>query len=223
MVNNWPVDKAAATAGCDPGLIEAVAKRFAEAARPLAIAEGLSQCLPNATETAVAANLLCTIKPASLSAIDFNRESSYTVSARAEEVKTLADRMRSGEVDVLIFRGVNPVFSLPKSWDFAGAMKAVPFVVGCSPAVDETSALAHLVLPTNYSFESWGDYSPRPGVTGFMQPVMGPVFNTKHMGDILISTGQKGKRRRQLSFQGLLRCTPGLLDANIGRGRYRIV
>ena len=96
MVDNWPVDKAAATAGCDPDLIEAVAKRFAGAARPLAIAEGLSQCLPNATETAVAANLLCTIKPATLSAIDFNRESSYTLSARADEVKTLADRMRSG-------------------------------------------------------------------------------------------------------------------------------
>ena len=201
MVDNWPVDKAAATAGCDPGLIETVAARFAEAARPLAIAEGLSQCLPNATETAVAANLLCTLKPATMSAIDFNRESSYTSSARAGEVKTLADRMRSGGVDVLIFRGVNPVFSLPKSWDFAGAMKAVPFVVGLSPAIDETGALAHLVLPTNYSFESWGDYSPRPGVTGFMQPVMGPVFNTKHMGDILISTGKKIKGEDSFPFK----------------------
>ena len=110
MVKDWPVDKAAATAGCDPGLIEAVAKRFAGAARPLAIAEGLSQCLPNSTETAVAANLLCTIKPASLSAIDFNRESSYTLCARADQVKTLADRMRSGEVDVFIFRGVESRF-----------------------------------------------------------------------------------------------------------------
>ena len=80
-------------------------------------------------------------------------------------------------------------------------MKAVPFVVGFSPAVDETGALAHLVLPTNYSFESWGDYSPRPGVTGFMQPVMGPVFNTKHMGDILISTGKKVKGEDSFPFK----------------------
>jgi molybdopterin-containing oxidoreductase family iron-sulfur binding subunit len=191
MVNDWPLDKAAAIAGCDPGIIEAVAKMFAGAARPMAISEGLSQCLPNSTETAVAANLLCTLNPATLSAIDFNRESSYTLCARAEQVKALAERMRSGEVDVFIFRGVNPVFSLPKSWDFAEAMKAVPFVAGLSSAIDETGALAHLVLPTNYSFESWGDYSPRSGVTGFMQPVMGPVFNTRHMGDVLISTGKK--------------------------------
>ncbi|MGC9965132.1 MAG: molybdopterin dinucleotide binding domain-containing protein [Syntrophobacteraceae bacterium] len=209
MVNDWPVDKAATTAGCDPGLIEAVAKRFAGATRPLAIAEGLSQCLPNSTETAVAANLLCTIKHASLSAIDFNRESSYTLCARADQVKTLADRMRSGEVDVFIFRGVNPVFSLPKSWDFAGAMKAVPFVAGFSSAIDETGALAHMVLPTNYSFESWGDHSPRPGVSGFMQPVMGPVFNTKHMGDILISTGKKVKGEDSFPFKDFYEALQG--------------
>ncbi len=201
MVDNWPVAKAAATAGCDPGLIGAVAKRFAEAVNPLAIAEGLSQCLPNATETAVAANLLCTLKPATLSNLDFNRESSYGMCARADQVKALADRMRSGEVDVLILQGVNPVFSLPKSWDFAGAMDAVPFVAGFSPAIDETVGRAHLVLPTNYSFESWGDYSPRPGVTGFMQPVMGPVFDTRHMGDILISTGKKVKGEESFPFK----------------------
>ncbi|MGA2731281.1 MAG: molybdopterin dinucleotide binding domain-containing protein [Syntrophobacteraceae bacterium] len=209
MVGNWPVDKSAAVAGCDPGLIQAVAKRFAGAARPLAIAEGLSQCLPNATETAVAANLLCTVKSATLSAIDFKRESSHTLAARADEVKTLADRMRSGEVDVFLFRGANPVFSLPKSWDFAGAMKAVPFVAGFSPAIDETGALAHLVLPTHYSFESWGDYSPRPGVTGFMQPVMGPIFNTKHMGDILISTGKKVKGEDRFPFKDFYEALQG--------------
>jgi molybdopterin-containing oxidoreductase family iron-sulfur binding subunit len=209
MVNNWPVKKAAATAGCDPGQIEAVAKRFAGAARPLAIAEGLAQCLPNSTETAVAANLLCTIKPAGLSAIDFNRKSSYSSCARADQIKTLADRMRSGEVDVLVFRGVNPVFSLPKSWDFAGAIKKVPFVATFSPAIDETSALAHLVLPANYSFESWGDYSPRDGITGFMQPVMGPVFNTKHMGDILISTGKQVKGDKAFPFKDFFEALQG--------------
>ncbi len=200
-VQNWPVDKAASAAGCDPKLILTVAKRFASAARPLAVAEGLSQCLPNATETAVAANLLCTIKPKSLSYVDFNRESSYTGVARADEVKALAERMHSKEVDVFLFCGVNPVFSLPKSWDFAGAMKSVPFVATFSPAIDETSALAHLVLPSNYSFESWGDYSPRKGVTGFMQPVMGTVFNTKQMGDILISTGKKVKGEDSFPFK----------------------
>jgi molybdopterin-containing oxidoreductase family iron-sulfur binding subunit len=209
MVETWTVDKAAAAAGCDPKLIEWVAERFASAARPLAIAEGLSQCLPNATETAVAANLLCTVNPAALSAIDFSRESSYTTVARADAVKALADRMKAGEVDVLIFRGVNPVFSLPKAWDFAAAIKSVPFVVTLSPAIDETSAMAHLVLPSHYSFESWGDYSPRKGVAGFLQPVMGPVFNTKHTGDILISAGKKVKGEESFPFKDFYEALQG--------------
>jgi molybdopterin-containing oxidoreductase family iron-sulfur binding subunit len=209
MVNGWTVDRAAGTAGCDPRLIETVAKRFAGAARPLAIAEGLAQCLPNSTDTAVAANLLCTIKPASLSAIDFNHVSSYSLCARADQVKTLAERMRSGDVDVFVFKGVNPAFSLPKSWDFAGAMKAVPFVACLSPAIDETGALAHLILPANYSFECWGDYSPRQGVSGFMQPVMGPVFDTKQMGDILISTGKKVKGDNTFPFKDYFEALQG--------------
>ena len=179
--------------------------------------------MPNATETAVAANLLCTVKSGALSAIDFNRQSSHTLAARADEVKALAERMRSGEVDVFIFRGVNPVFSLPKSWDFAGAMKAVPFVAGLSPAIDETGALAHLVLPTHYSFESWGDYSPRPGVTGFMQPVMGPVFDTKHMGDILISTGKKVKGEDSFPFKDFYEALQGYwtrISAEAGIGSF---
>ncbi|MHC1728815.1 MAG: molybdopterin-dependent oxidoreductase [Syntrophobacteraceae bacterium] len=193
ITGNWPLEKAAGTAGCDPKLIRAAAVGFARAARPLAIAEGLAFSVPNATETAVAANLLCTLKPATLQAIDFNRKSVYSDTAGAESLERLGERMRAGEVDLLLLYRANPVFTLPRSRDFAGAMKKVPAIVSFSHAPDETSALAHLVLPTHYSFESWGDYSPRPGVTGFLQPVMGPVFNTKHLGDILISTGKKVK------------------------------
>ena len=193
MTANWPLEKAALTAGCDPKLIQAAASAFSKAERPLAIAEGLSLSIPNATETAVAANLLCALKPASLGAIDFNAASSYTQTARAETIKDLADRMRAGEVDLLLCHGVNPVFSLPKAMGFAEALKSVPTVVSFSHAEDETTPHAHLVLPTNYSFEAWGDYSPRPGITGFLQPVMGPVFDTKQIGDVLISTGRKVK------------------------------
>jgi molybdopterin-containing oxidoreductase family iron-sulfur binding subunit len=191
MTANWPLEKAASTAGCDPKLIQAAAAAFSRASRPLALAEGLSLSVPNATATAVAANLLCTLKPASLNGIDFNAASSYTQTARAEAIRDLTNRMLAGEISLLLYYGVNPVFSLPKSLGFAEAMKSVPTVVSFSHAVDETSPYAHLILPANYSFESWGDYSPRPGITGFLQPVMGPVFDTKQIGDVLISTGKK--------------------------------
>ncbi|MEN6441628.1 MAG: molybdopterin-dependent oxidoreductase [Syntrophobacter sp.] len=193
MIADWTVEKAANVSGCDPKLIRIAARSFARAENPLAIAEGLSISLPNATETAVAANLLCTLKPASLKTIGLDETSSYTRAARAESIKDLSDRMHSGDVDLFLLYGANPAFSLPKSWGFAEAMKSVPTVVSFSSAVDETSSLAHLVLPTHGFLESWGDYSPRSGVYGFLQPVMGPVFDTKPFGDLLITTGKKLK------------------------------
>lgn len=207
LVADWPVETAASFAGCDPKMIRATAVALSRASRPLAIAEGLSLTVPNATETAVAANLLSTLKPGSLETIDFAAASSYTKVAPARSLKELSDRMRSGEVDLLLLYGANPVFSLPRSWEFAEAVRSVPSVVSFSSAVDETSALAHLVLPSHTSFEAWGDYSPRPGVTGFLQPVMGPVFDTRHIGDILISTGRKAggaKRFPWKNFYGAL-------------------
>lgn len=193
VTGNWPLEKAAATAGCDPKLIQAAAAAFTRAARPLAIAEGLSLSVPNATATAVAANLLCTVSRSGMANIDFDRRSAYSDTAGAETLKGLTDRMRAGEIDILLIYRANPVFTLPRSWDFAGAMKSVPTIVSFSPAPDETSALAHLALPAHYSFESWGDYSPRAGISGFLQPVMGPVFATRHLGDILISSGKKAR------------------------------
>lgn len=188
---NWPVEKAASAAGCDQQLIRTAALAYSKSNRPLAIAEGLSLSVPNATETAVAANILCALKPASMEMIGFEEVSSYTRVSRAESMKALLARMRSGQVDLLLIHNANPVFSLPRSWNFAEAMKSVPMVVSFSSAVDETSSLAHLVLPTHTPLESWGDHSPRAGVLDLLQPVMGPVFDTRQAGDILIETGKK--------------------------------
>src|SRR5262249_17491698 len=55
------------------------------------------------------------------------------------------------------------------------ALAKVPFVVSLSSHLDETSARAHLLLPDLTPLESWGDYAPREGVWGLMQPAMGAI------------------------------------------------
>ncbi len=108
-------------------------------------------------------------------------------------MKSLADAMLNGEVDVLLIDRANPVFNLPVSWQFEKALRTVPMVVSFSSLPDETGEFAHLLLPTHTFLESWGDYSPRRGVHGLLQPVMGPLFDTRHLGDLLLSTGRKIK------------------------------
>ena len=177
--------------GVDPAVVEGVARGFAAAQRPLALAEGRALAGPGSGEAAVVANLLSALRPGSRELIDFAAVSAHTHAVGLERVKDLCERMRRGEVEILLVNGPNPIFSLPPSWQFEQALAAVPLVVSFASVADETSERAHLVLPVHTPFESWGDYSPRTGVIGLLQPVMGPVFDTRPLGDILIRTGKQ--------------------------------
>lgn len=201
LVAAWPIGRITAKTGVKAQLIREIAHRFADAERPLALAEGLSLSCPNATATAIAANLLCSLKPGSQHTIDFSGASAYGGVARAHAIKELSERMKRGDVEVLLIYGANPMFSLPASWEFRRSLEAVPTVVSFSSAIDETGALANLILPSDTPLESWGDYSPRKGVSGLMQPVMGRKFNSRSLGDILLATGRSLKGQERFPWQ----------------------
>lgn len=193
ITRQWSLETITEKTGVHQAEILRIARMFSGASAPLAISEGLGLSGPNATETALAANLLCTIKPGTAAAIDFTQKSSYSRVSPLNEMKDITERMRRGEIDLLLVYRANPAFTLPQSWDFTGSLKRVPRIVSFTSVVDETNEFAHLILPVNTPYESWGDYSPRDGVLGLMQPLMGPVFNTKQPGDVLLSVGKKVK------------------------------
>ena len=190
LIAPWPLERIAGKTGLNPQLLREVAHRFAKAKRPLALAEAFSIFCPNAKETAVVANILCCLNRGTQETIDFSSMSAYGDVTRMSAIKELSERMKHGEVEVLLIYGANPAFSLPASWEFQKCLESVPTVVSFSSAVDETSALAHLILPSHTPLESWGDYSPRKGIFGLMQPVMGSLFNSKPLGDLLLSAGR---------------------------------
>jgi molybdopterin-containing oxidoreductase family iron-sulfur binding subunit len=106
-------------------------------------------------------------------------------------MQQLIARMQAGEVGALLVYGPNPLYSMPEHTAVAEALGRVAFVGSFSPYLDETTARAHLLMPDNHFLESWGDYEPRTGVTGLIQPVMMPVFNTKQTGDVLLSAARR--------------------------------
>jgi anaerobic selenocysteine-containing dehydrogenase/Fe-S-cluster-containing dehydrogenase component len=167
-----------------------LAQRFVQAKRPLVLAEGLSGSDLQATETAIAANLLCALFPGSRQTLDLSDPSSLGEVVRAEKMKELTQRMLQRDIDLLFISEANPLFSLPPAWEFKKALETVPMVVSFSAFPDETNRFAHLVLPTHTFLESWGDFIPRQKVRSLFQPVMGPMVNTRHLGDILLSTGR---------------------------------
>ncbi|MGH7717380.1 MAG: molybdopterin-dependent oxidoreductase, partial [Gemmatimonadaceae bacterium] len=155
------------------------------AARPSLVLAGPTGS--NATEVALAVNALnqsagnvgSTIRPA-------QGITAFEGAAPTAALVEAASRMRAGQVPIFMVRGSNPVFTLPPSVDFAGALARVPFKVSFSSYPDETSELCDLVLPDHHPLEAWGDAQPLAGVIALQQPAMDPVFQTRQTADVLI-------------------------------------
>ena len=76
----------------------------------------------------------------------------------------LAEDARQGRIQVLIVNGANPVFALPAAAGIKEALAEIPLIVSLSSFMDETTAMADLILPSHTYLESWGDDFPEPGV-----------------------------------------------------------
>ena len=97
------------------------------------------------------------------------------------------ERMRTGRVPLLMVRGANPVFTMPKSAQVAQALAQVPFKVAFASYPDETAEMCDLILPDNHALESWGDAQVMPNVISLQQPAMDPVFRTRATADVLLA------------------------------------
>ena len=103
----------------------------------------------------------------------------------------LAEDAREGRIQVLIVNQANPVFTMPAAAGIGEALAQIPLIVSLSGFMDETTAMADLILPSHTYLESWGDDFPQPGV-GFRagaisQPVVSPLYDTRDTGDTLLA------------------------------------
>ncbi len=118
-----------------------------------------------------------------------------------ESLSSLIEAMKAGRVQVLIVQGVNPAYSAGEA--FREAVSKVPTVVTIVPSADETSALATWALPESHFLESWGDSEIREGVYTIQQPVIEPLYQSKSLGEILLSwmgTGSANFRDEVISY-----------------------
>ena len=110
----------------------------------------------------------------------------------------VADRLRSGRTRLALIHDADPVHGLPATVGFGGALNRDDlFIVSFSPFMDETTAMADLILPDRVFLEDWGDDIPEPGpgyqVLGMQQPVVNPLsdLDPRSFGDLLLSMAQE--------------------------------
>jgi anaerobic selenocysteine-containing dehydrogenase len=98
-------------------------------------------------------------------------------------------------VQVLFVVDANPVYSLQESEAAKKAFEKIPFVVSFSSYMDETTAMADLVLPNHVFLERYEDVPaaygfPKP-IIGLAQPAIEPLYNTRHTGDVVIQLAKE--------------------------------
>lgn len=104
-----------------------------------------------------------------------------------ENLANLISEMNAGRVKVLILNGCNPAYSLPQSAGFAKALENVEFTVCFADNMNETAALADLIVPVTHDLESWGEVNTYQGIDMLMQPIMKPRYEViSQMEDHLI-------------------------------------
>ncbi|MCZ6537809.1 MAG: molybdopterin-dependent oxidoreductase [Gammaproteobacteria bacterium] len=175
-----------------------IATEFANASPSLAIGGGAAGASTNGTANLVAVNVLNYIggNIGEAGGILFNPASTFSSGAprpRAgyQDMLELLASLRGDDAEVLILHDTNPVFTLPSSANVKEAVMAVPYVIGMSSFMDETMALADIILPLDTYLEAWGDNIPDPGVgfavASIAQPVVKRLYDTRSAGDIILA------------------------------------
>lgn len=94
------------------------------------------------------------------------------------------------KVNAVLVYYTNPLFSLPSPQKSREAFLKVPFLVSFSSFMDDTTAVADLVLPDHTYLERLQLDVPAAGagipVLTARQPVVEPLYNTRSTGDVLI-------------------------------------
>ena len=98
---------------------------------------------------------------------------------------------KSGAIQALLVHEADPYFTTLDSASVAKAFENIPFVVSFSTYMDETAYQADLVLPNHHYLERWEDVPTPVGlqkpILGLRKPVVSPQFDTKYVGDILMT------------------------------------
>jgi len=102
---------------------------------------------------------------------------------------------QSSPVDTLLLCSANPVHTMPDNQSFIEALAKIPFIVSFSPFMDETSMMADLILPDHSHLEKMVDIVRPTGIQypcyALSQPVLKPLYRTRHSGDVIISLAKR--------------------------------
>jgi anaerobic selenocysteine-containing dehydrogenase len=204
LINGWSQDlpdyapeKIAAQTGVKPETIARIAREAAAHDPAVALIGDAATAHTNGLFNALAVNALNALlgsvgKPGG---VLFGSASAAKQSAVS--IQILASQINSGAaaVKVLLLYNANPVFAAPAAWGVRAALDKIPFIASLGSFLDDSSALADLILPDHSPLESWLDDAPASGsartVVSVAPPAMNPLHNTRSAMDVLLDVAHQ--------------------------------
>ena len=127
----------------------------------------------------------------------------------------IAGDINSGAAPLVIIHNANPVYGLPASMGLEAALgNEAVVVISANQFLDETSAMADLLLPDRAALEDWGDDlpDPMPGyrVYAVQQPVVNPLadLDPRSFPDVLLNAAAtlgRGDAMPAESYEAMIR------------------
>ncbi|MDQ1470758.1 MAG: hypothetical protein QOJ99_2238 [Bryobacterales bacterium] len=101
------------------------------------------------------------------------------------DIHALAQDLNSGQVDLLLILGGNPVYTAPPELNMRGAIQMAKLRVRLGLYDDETSEVCQWLVPETHTFEQWGDAPAYDGTISIMQPLIAPLYGGKSSYEML--------------------------------------
>jgi molybdopterin-containing oxidoreductase family iron-sulfur binding subunit len=108
-----------------------------------------------------------------------------------ESLRDLVNDLKSGEAQLLVVLGANPVYNAPADLEFesvvrnAIAANTLKLFVHSGLYNDETAEFAHWHVPAAHYLESWSDGRAYDGTVGIMQPLIAPLYDSHSAHEII--------------------------------------
>ena len=182
--------------GVSVARIERLATEFASYGPAVAVIGGAPLAHTNGLAQALAVNALNAL----IGSVGAEGGVSFMPQATASvaPARTLRAALAAAPPQVLLVDEANPVFAAPAAWKVAEWLRQVPFIASFGSFIDETSALADLILPDHSFLESWVDSAPESGAAAAVAtvagPTMRPLYDTRSMPDVLLDVGRRLKQ-----------------------------
>jgi anaerobic selenocysteine-containing dehydrogenase len=204
-------EKVAETTGIAPATIRRIAKELAEAEAVVVLGGDAAAAHSNGIFNLLSISYLRGLFRGATSRLHYGwwpAEKPLSATPGAMALGT-AFAAQAAEIKALFIHQANPLYSAPAALNLGAAFEKIPLIVSFSSFEDETASYADLILPAHTPLEEWSDDYPEQGVLtaahSLAQPVVEPLYQTRHVGDVLLALSQKVKPGDPANFPDLLK------------------